>query len=222
MTTPTTTIISTTVKPIVYPDSDGQPMADNTKQFEEICALKLGCEAEFATRDNVFVAGDLLWYPLQGQPTVRQAPDVLIAFGRPRGNRGSYKQWEEGNIAPQVVFEILSPGNRFGEMLRKLEFYERHGVQEYYVYDPDSFEFTVFWRSPEDRLVLQEETTNLTSPLLGLRFEAPGDAPWTIHHSDGERLKRYDELRTERNALREQVEHLQARLRALGIDPENP
>ena len=214
MTTPTT------VKPIVYPDSDGQPMADNTKQFEELTALKQGCEAAFAMREDVFVAGDLLWYPVEGQPATRLAPDVLVVFGRPKGHRGSYKQWDEENIAPQVVFEILSPGNRFGEMLRKLEFYERYGVQEYYVYDPDSFAFTVLWRSPEGRLVPQEETAEIVSPLLGLRFVAPGDAPWVIYYTDGERMKGYQELRAERNALREQVEQLQARLRELGI--ENP
>ena len=37
---------------------------------------------------------------------------AMVVFGRPKGYRGSYRQWEEGGIAPQVVFEILSPGNR--------------------------------------------------------------------------------------------------------------
>ena len=59
------------------------------------------------------------------------------SFGRPKGNRGSYKQWEEAGIAPQVVFEILSPGNRFHAMQQKFQFYEKHGVEEYYIYDPD-------------------------------------------------------------------------------------
>ncbi|MDM8522715.1 Uma2 family endonuclease [Desulfococcaceae bacterium HSG8] len=35
------------------------------------------------------------------------------------------------------MFEILSPGNRPGEMKKKLEFYEQHGAEEYYIYDPD-------------------------------------------------------------------------------------
>ncbi len=39
------------------------------------------------------------------------APDVMVVFGRPKGRRGSYKQWQEDNIAPQVVFAILSPSN---------------------------------------------------------------------------------------------------------------
>jgi Uma2 family endonuclease len=34
---------------------------------------------------------------------------------------GSYRPWEEGNIAPQVVFEVLSPKHSPGEMVRKRE-----------------------------------------------------------------------------------------------------
>src|SRR5260370_40095123 len=119
-----------TVEPIVYPDSDGEPMAEHTLQSEWIVTIKGGLDAVFANDPNVFVAGDLLWYPLEGQPKIRQAPDTLVAFGRRKGYRGSYRQWEEGGVAPQVVFEVLSPGNRFGEMVHKFDFYEQYGVAE--------------------------------------------------------------------------------------------
>src|SRR5215470_17845154 len=111
-----------------YPESDGQPMADNTKQFQWIVTIKENLDALLP---NAFVAGDLFWYPLEGNNRIRQAPDVLVAFGRPKGHRGSYRQWEEDNIAPQVVFEVLSPGNLPSEMAEKLIFYEKHGVEEY-------------------------------------------------------------------------------------------
>ncbi|WP_338027258.1 Uma2 family endonuclease [Trichormus azollae] len=41
-------------------------------------------------------------------------------------------KWQEDNIPPQVVFEILSPSNTKSEIERKLLFYDRYGVQEYY------------------------------------------------------------------------------------------
>src|SRR5687768_4537540 len=125
-------IVTTPSKPIVYPESDGQPMAENTLQFRWIVTIQGGLDALFANDPNVFVAGDLLWYPVDGEPTIRQAPDAMVVFGRPKGERGSYRQWEEGGVAPQVVFEVLSPGNRAGEMTRKSLFYERYGVEEYY------------------------------------------------------------------------------------------
>ena len=123
---------------IIYPESDGKPMADNTKQFRWIVTIQGGIDALFAHDPNVFVAGDLLWYPVEGNPRIRVAPDVLVAFGRPKGDRGSYLQWKEAGTAPQIVFEILSPGNTIPEMFDKLHFYERYGVQEYYQYDPDT------------------------------------------------------------------------------------
>ena len=105
--------------PIVYPDSDGKPMSDNTLQYRWIVTITGGLSLLFADDPAVFVAGDLLWYPVEGHPEIRTAPDTMVAFGRPKGHRGSYWQWEEGGVAPQVVFEVLSPGNRAGELSRK-------------------------------------------------------------------------------------------------------
>jgi Uma2 family endonuclease len=122
---------------IEYPDSDGLPMSDNTLQNDWMVTIKGGLSALFLADPNVFVACDLLWYPVLGDPETRIGPDVMVVFGRPKGRRGSYKQWEEGNVPPHVVFEILAPGKRPGEMERKFRFYELHGVEEYYVYDPD-------------------------------------------------------------------------------------
>jgi hypothetical protein len=68
-----------------YPDSDGKPMSDNTLQFKWIVTIKEGLEALFRDREDVFVAGDLLWYPVLGDPKIRTGPDVLVAFGRPKG-----------------------------------------------------------------------------------------------------------------------------------------
>src|SRR5579885_2139924 len=120
------TAMSTITAPpqtILYPDSDGKLMADNTLQFRWIVTIKEGIEALFRHDPDVFVAGDLFWYPVEGRPRIRLAPDVLVAFGRPKGYRGSYKQWEEGGIAPQVDLEILSPSNRPAELIRKSRSY---------------------------------------------------------------------------------------------------
>jgi Uma2 family endonuclease len=226
---------------VVYPDSDGQPMADNTKQFAEIVMVKEGLEALFASRPDVFVAGDLLWYPVEGQPKVRLAPDVLVAIGRPKGHRGSYQQWNEGNIAPQVVFEILSPGNRLTEMFGKLAFYERYGVEEYYVYNPDNFELSVLIRTEAGSLQSVVPLDGFVSPLLGIVFAATGEDPWTIFRPDGEAFLSYVALMASRNDARDQAareseraeaereranaesaraERLAARLREAGIDPD--
>jgi len=85
---------------IIYPDDDGLPISNNTEQFDWIVIVKENLECLFANDPTVFVAGDLLWYPVEGDNTIRTAPDAMVVFGRPKGRRGSYMQWVEDDIAP--------------------------------------------------------------------------------------------------------------------------
>jgi Uma2 family endonuclease len=228
------TIISPApVRKIVYPDSDGQPMADNTRQFQWIVTIEGGLESLYRDDPDVFVAGDLLWYAVEGNPTIRTAPDVMIVFGRPKGHRGSYRQWEEGGIAPQVVFEILSPGNRFGKMLRKFRFYEQYGVEEYYIYDPDDGSLEG-WQRTTGHLEEIPEMSGFVSPKLRIRFQ-PGEGPDNLRiiGPDGRAFATYVEVVAQREAERQRADEqarlaqaerqradrLTARLRELGIEP---
>lgn len=224
---------------IIYPDRDGQPMADNTEQFKWIVTIKENLELLFAAIADVFVAGDLLWYPVEGDNKIRQAPDTMVVFSRPKGRRGSYQQWREDNIAPQVVFEILSPGNRLSEMAKKFRFYDRYGVEEYYVYNPDDADFTGWLRSG-DRLEPIEEIANWVSPRLGARFDLSGNE-LQIYRPDGDRFLTFVELGQAKEQERQRAEQerqraeqaetllqqeqqrrqaLEARLREMGIDPD--
>jgi Uma2 family endonuclease len=209
---------------IVYPESDGKPMADNTLQFQWIVTIKEGLARAFAARPDVFVAGDLLWYPVEGRPDICAAPDAMVAIGRPQGYRGCYKQWEELDIAPQVVFEVLSPNNRVGEMIRKLKFYEVHGVDEYYLYDPDHI-LLDGWRRVGDALQDIAKLDGWISPALGIRFDLSG-SELTIFGPDGRPFLSYpdlaserDQLATERDQLATERDRLAAQLRALGVEP---
>ncbi len=218
---------------IVYPDSDGQPMSDNTKQFRWITVIKSNLDWLFQDQELVFVAGDLLWYPVEGNPKYRVAPDAMVVFGRPKGDRGSYKQWEEDNIAPQVVFEILLPGNKEGEMERKLQIYARCEVEEYYVYDPDRYILKGYQRGDDLFLDRIEEMNGWTSPRLGISFDLSGEE-LQITHPDGRIFETFDTVATERDLLLADKQQLEvekqqleaaknkrdAKLRELGIDPD--
>ena len=188
---------------VEYPDCDGLPMAENTLQFEWIVTIKEGLAALFADRPDVFVAGDLLWYPVEGDPKTRTAPDAMVAFGRPQGYRGSYKQWEEAGVAPQVVFEVLSPGNRAGEMLRKFKFYERFGVEEYYVYDPER-KTLEGWLREGGRLLEVAAIQGWTSPRLGVRFDLVA-AALRLTRPDGQLFLSYLDLFKARDAERQKA-----------------
>ncbi|MCB1770047.1 MAG: Uma2 family endonuclease [Candidatus Competibacteraceae bacterium] len=211
---------------VIYPDSDGQPMADNTRQFDYIVMIQGGLAALFADRPEVFVAGDLLWYPVEGRTDIRVAPDALVAFGRPKGYRGSYIQHREGGIAPQVVFEVLSPGNTPAEMRRKLAFYEQYGVEEYYEYDPDRGTLKG-WLREKGQLESIALMEGWISPRLGIRFSLEG-IDLVLYRPDGRRFETFVELeqraekeRQQATLERQRAERLVERLRALGIDPES-
>ncbi|UJL33349.1 Uma2 family endonuclease [Cylindrospermopsis raciborskii Cr2010] len=171
---------------IVYPESDNKPMADNTRQFTWIVKIKENLEILFKYNADVFVAGDLFWYPVEGSNKIKLAPDTMVVFGRPKGHRGSYRQWEENNIPPQVVFEILSPGNNNTEMDRKKLFYLEHGVEEYYVYDPDRISLEVSIRENNSFNEIENFTT-WTSPRLKIRFDMSQDE-LVIYYPDGSKF----------------------------------
>jgi len=225
---------------IEYPDSDGKPMSDNTKQFRWITIVKYNLDWLFTNDENVFIAGDLLWYPVEGNPKRRVAPDVMVAFGRPKGDRGSYKQWQEAGIAPQVVFEILSPGNTSNEMAAKLAFYDRHDVAEYYIYDPDTNALSG-WERLDDYLTEIPVIQDWTSPRLGIKFDLSMPPELQIYRPDGEIFLTFEQvsqrletiartLSETEQALSEteqalstaatRNQQLAAKLRELGIDPD--
>jgi Uma2 family endonuclease len=227
-------------KPIDYPDSDGQPMADNTKQFLWIQTIHSNLAALFANDPQVFVAGDLLWYPVEGDNKTRQAPDVMVVFGAPKGDRGSYMQWRENNIAPQVVFEILSPGNRLTEMMKKQMFYHRYGVEEYYIYDPDRNDLSILMRGAEGSFEPVDDPHDWVSPRLGIRFQWdeetltllwPDGQPFSTLLEERQRAEqaeqqaaqerqRAEQAQQQAEQERERADRLAARLRELGLDPE--
>lgn len=175
---------------IDYPDSDGNPMSDNTEQYRWIVIIKENLEIMFADDPNVFIAGDLLWYPVR-YSRKRAAPDVMVIIGRPKGRRGSYKQWLEDNIPPQVAFEILSPSNKDRRGLDSLEdkfgFYENYGIKEYYIYDPDDLVLEG-WQRVGDRLIKIPSMMDWVSPLLGIRFDWATGQELILSRPDGQRF----------------------------------
>ena len=181
---------------IEYPDDDGLPMSDNTKQLRWIVVFYGNLCALFRTVADVFVAGNHLWYPVKGELEIRYAPDVMVVFGRPKEDRGSYKQWEEGGVPVTVAFEILSPKNTATEMADKLAFYDEYGVEEYYLYDPQNNHLHIYVRRGEV-LVRVRKIDGYVSPRLGIRFDLSGPE-MVVFNPNGRRFRTFEELEDER------------------------
>jgi Uma2 family endonuclease len=184
-------------------------MAENTKQLRWIVVLFDNLSALFHDRADVFVAADLFWYPQEGENEIRTAPDVLVVLGRPKGHRGSYQQWEEANLPVTVTFEILSPGNSGEEMIDKFDFYEEHGVEEYYIYNPDRNRLHIYLRRG-DVLVRVRQVQDFVSPRLGIRFDLSAEE-MAVYGPDGQRFLTFEELQDERQRQRQRAEHAEQR-----------
>ena len=206
---------------LIYPSSDGQPMAESTEHYQWIVTITGGLEALFKDDENVFVAGDLLWYPVKGKPEILRAPDAMVVFGRPKGARGSYIQHLENDVAPQVVFEILSLGNRMLEMSRKFVFYQTYGVEEYYVYDHLSNDLAIWLKNHEEgSLEVIDNVQNWVSPRLGIRFELTDDS-LNIFNPDGTKFLTYLEQFEQKEQALDVMSKYSAKLREMGINPED-
>lgn len=204
---------------IMYPDSDGKPMADNTLQALWIVMLYDNLRGLFASK-GIFVAADLLWYPVKGNPKIRVAPDVLIVFNRPDGYRGSYKQWVEDDLPLDVVFEVLSPSNTPTEMLKKLAFYEQYGVSEFIILDPEKEEFVAYTRQNGKLLEVSQPGEDWKSPMMGIIIKVEKEV-LSVTHGDGTPFKTFEELKEEESILKEENTVLKFEKEHLEVEKNN-
>ncbi len=121
---------------VFYPERDGKPMAETEVHLFEMMRLILTLVDWFAARLDVYVVGNMLLYYEEGNPRASISPDVMVAFGVPKGPpRRIYKVWEEGT-APGFVLEVTSLSTRREDRGKKRALYARLGVREYVLYDP--------------------------------------------------------------------------------------
>lgn len=118
---------------------------------------------------------------------------------------------------------MRSPGNTERELADKLAFYDRYGVEEYYLYDRDTGSLQG-WQRSAGRLESIPQMRGWISPRLGIRFDIEG-LDLCLYRPDGERFVSYPEAMRraqEEAAARRSAEAELARLKALlkekGID----
>jgi Uma2 family endonuclease len=120
---------------VEYPESDGKPMTETDTHREQMTDLITALQAYFRDDPQVYVAGNLMMYYVEGDPTQSIAPDVFVVRGVPKRNRRIYKVWEEGR-APDVVIELTSRSTRDQDLGSKRWIYAEIGVREYFLFDP--------------------------------------------------------------------------------------
>lgn len=125
---------------LVYPESDGKPMAETDLHCQVIIDLREALKSFFAHQPDVYVSGNLFIYYEEDNPRKNVAPDVFVVrgVGKRHGEqmRRVYKLWEEG-AAPCAVIEVTSSGTKNEDLQRKKALYAQLGVKEYFIFDPE-------------------------------------------------------------------------------------
>ena len=122
---------------VVYPCSDGQPMAET--QIHGACMMYVtyALKRWFGKggRADVHVGMNSFLYYEQGNPRAAVAPDVYVVVGAPEYHRDTYLPWNEPK-GPDFVLEVTSASTRREDEGRKRDIYASLGVSEYFLYDP--------------------------------------------------------------------------------------
>ena len=121
---------------IIYPESDGKPMAETELHRDALInALIILIEA-FKDKPDVCVSGNMMMYYVEGDPKKSISPDVFVSFGIGKKLRRTYRVWEEGK-PPDFVLEFSSEKTHRTDQNEKKLLYASIGVQEYFLYDPE-------------------------------------------------------------------------------------
>lgn len=122
------------------PDSDDTPVDNEFQNLIPNLLLAI-LTLIWQEREDWFFGVDMGIYHTTGEnPRIPIVPDGFLSLGVPRrkGEKGrpSYIVWQENNVVPQLVLEVVSQtyGEEYGEKQTK---YARLGVLYYAIYNPD-------------------------------------------------------------------------------------
>ncbi|MCY7345094.1 MAG: Uma2 family endonuclease [Pyrinomonadaceae bacterium] len=204
---------------IFYPESDGEPMAETDFHAKLLTDLRIALEIFFADREDVYVTGNIMFYYAEGEPKEVVSPDVMVCFGIPKGNRRSYKTWEENDVVPSVVIEISSLGTWKKDRVEKRMLYEMLGVKEYFIFNPLDlkleFPFQAFRLKNGEFDSVKIENQRVKSEVLDLELVVKGKTLRLYNPATNEFLKTTEELAEtvgelsqENSALKTEIERL--------------
>jgi len=119
----------------IYPELDGEPLAETERHLREIFQMLDILVTHFAEIPDVYVWSNMMMYYEKGNPRAFVKPDIFVSFGIGKQERRIYKVWEEGK-PPDFIMEFASRSTYNNDLGGKKEIYAAMGVTEYFLYDP--------------------------------------------------------------------------------------
>ena len=191
---------------VVYPCSDGQPMAETEIHGACMMYVTYALRRYFARRGraDVHVGSNNFLYYERGNPRAVVSPDVYVVVGAPAHLRDTYLLWNEPK-GPDFVLEVTSASTRRVDERRKRGVYAALGVTEYFLYDPRAEYLTPAlrgfrlhdgeYRALPAVTVLSNRGVAVVSEVLGLELRDDREARMVRLRdpATGEKLPTYEE-----------------------------
>ena len=218
----------------LYPESDGKPMAETDMHAVAIIDLRQRFEGFFADNPDTYVSGTLMMYDVEGPSRTAVSPDILVSFGIGKKLRRTYKVWEEGK-PPDFVMEFSSKGTFQNDLGHKKAHYASMGIPEYFLCDIDRrylptplmgfrLKDGTYERIPENvdgsipsvtlgvSFHLLDEGLAVYAEAMGHWLQTPAEAAEAAEQRAEQEAAARAEVEAELSRLREELEHLKARL----------
>ena len=125
-----------TAPTLVYPESDGEPMAETGRHVRALLDMIDMIDWHFRDTPDVHVSGNMFLYYEESNPRKVISPDVFMVRGVSKKDLRTYKTWEQQPYL-DFVLELASPSTYVKDFNEKKTIYEKIlRVKEYYIYDP--------------------------------------------------------------------------------------
>jgi Uma2 family endonuclease len=178
---------------VYYPSEDGEPMGETGYQVNAILALYGTLTQLYKHRTDIYVTADMFWYWEKGNPSACCAPDVMVIPGVNNEVRRSFRSWNEKGVVPAVIFEMASRKTWRRNLGALYQTYERLGVKEYFLFDPERKYIQPHFqgfrlRKGKYSPIRSGRDGSLTSIKLGLRMVPEGIYLQLADTRTGERL----------------------------------
>jgi Uma2 family endonuclease len=223
---------------IIFPEGEfwsDEPPLESHLHLKQITLLLQCLEWLWQERDDYFATGNLTIYysPNQKKSEFFRGPDFFVVLGTTRNqNRKSWVVWQEDGKYPNLIIEILSDSTAKTDREEKKQIYQDiFRTPDYFWFDPESLEFQGFSLiSGVYQPIKPNENNWLWSEQLGLYlgiydrklryFTADGNLVPTPEEAAIQAEDRAIQAEDRELQQRQKAEKLAAKLRELGINPE--
>ena len=222
---------------ITFPPSDlysDEPPLESSLHLEQLLLLLACLKWQWKDRTDYFAGGNLTVYysPRQLKSEDFRGPDFFVALGTDNHPRKSWVVWEEDGKYPNIIIELLSDSTASTDRnLKKTIYQDTFRTPDYFWFSPDTQAFKGFHLldgtyeplEPNQDGWLWSEQLQLFLGIYEqqLRFFTPDGILVPTPEESAQAAVQQAEVATQQaEAERQQKEKLAAKLREMGIDPD--